>query len=113
MHCVDILAVVQVISCGLNLNYAAEEDLVEYYSWRLHILVKRLFYSSEHIAHMYFKIGPSIAHGIITILWIGHLATETRIGVFYGMGVQTQVVVKGIKFFAEAEFRGYSPASVE
>ena len=93
---------------GLNFNYAAEEDLVEYYSGDFYI-GKRLFIL-PHIAHMYFKIGPSIAKYNYDFV-DRYLHTETRIGVFYGMGIQTQVL-KGIKFFAEAEFRGYSPASV-
>ena len=93
---------------GLNFNYAAEEDLVEYYSADIYI-GKRLFIL-PHFAHMYFKIGPSVAKYNYDFV-DRYLHTETRIGAFYSMGIQTQVL-KGIKFFAEAEFRGYSPASV-
>ena len=93
---------------GLNFNYAAEDELVEYYSGDLYI-GKRLFILPG-FAHMYFKIGPTVAKYNYDFV-DRYLHTETRIGVFYGMGVQTQVL-KGIKFFAEAEFRGYSPASV-
>ena len=93
---------------GINFNYAAEEDLVEYYSGDIYI-GKRLFIL-PHFAHMYFKIGPSIAKYNYDFV-DRYLHTETRIGAFYSMGIQTQVL-KGIKIFAEAEFRGYSPASV-
>ena len=93
---------------GLNFNYAAEDGLVEYYSGDLYI-GKRLFIL-PHFAHMYFKIGPTIAKYNYDFV-DRYLHTETRIGAFYGMGIQTQVL-KGIKLFAEAEFRGYSPASV-
>ena len=93
---------------GLNFNYAAEDGLVEYYSGDLYI-GKRLFIL-PHFAHMYFKIGPTIAKYNYDFV-DRYLHTETRIGAFYGMGIQTQVL-KGIKIFAEAEFRGYSPASV-
>ena len=93
---------------GLNFNYAAEYELVEYYSGDMYI-GKRLFIL-PHFAHMYFKIGPSIATYNYDFV-DRYLHTETRIGIFYGMGVQTQVL-KGIKFFAEAECRGYSPASI-
>ena len=44
---------------GLNFNYAAEDDLVEYYSGDIYI-GKRIFIV-PHIAHLYFKIGPSFA----------------------------------------------------
>ena len=44
---------------GINFNYAAEDDLVEYYSWDAYI-GKRLFLI-PHLAHLYFKIGPSWA----------------------------------------------------
>ena len=93
---------------GLNFNYAAEDGLVEYYSGDLYI-GKRLFIL-PHFAHMYFKIGPTIAKYNYDFV-DRYLHTETRIGGFYSMGIQTQVL-KGIKLFAEAEFRGYSPASV-
>ena len=93
---------------GLNFNYAAEDGLVEYYSGDLYI-GKRLFIL-PHFAHMYFKIGPTIAKYNYDFV-DRYLHTETRIGAFYSMGIQTQVL-KGIKLFAEAEFRGYSPASV-
>ena len=93
---------------GLNFNYAAEDELVEYYSGDLYI-GKRLFIL-PHFAHMYFKIGPTIAKYNYDFV-DRYLHTETRIGGFYSMGIQTQVL-KGIKIFAEAEFRGYSPASV-
>ena len=93
---------------GLNFNYAAEDGLVEYYSGDLYI-GKRLFIL-PHFAHVYFKIGPTIAKYNYDFV-DRYLHTETRIGGFYGMGIQTQVL-KGIKLFAEAEFRGYSPASV-
>jgi len=93
---------------GLNFNYAAEDGLVEYYSGDLYI-GKRLFIL-PHFAHMYFKIGPTIAKYNYDFV-DRYLHTETRIGGFYSMGIQTQVL-KGIKIFAEAEFRGYSPASV-
>jgi len=93
---------------GLNFNYAAEDGLVEYYSGDLYI-GKRLFIL-PHLAHMYFKIGPTIAKYNYDFV-DRYLYTETRIGAFYSMGIQTQVL-KGIKLFAEAEFRGYSPASV-
>ena len=93
---------------GINFNYAAEEDLVEYYSGDIYI-GKRLFIL-PYFAHMYFKIGPSVAKYNYDFV-DRSMSTETRIGAFYSMGVQTQVL-KGIKIFAEAEFRGYSPASV-
>ena len=93
---------------GLNFNYAAEDGLVEYYSGDLYI-GKRLFIL-PHFAHVYFKIGPTIAKYNYDFV-DRYLHTETRIGGFYGIGIQTQVL-KGIKLFAEAEFRGYSPASV-
>jgi hypothetical protein len=93
---------------GLNFNYAAEDGLVEYYSSDIYI-GKRLFIL-PHFAHMYFKIGPSVAKYNYDFV-DRYLHTETRIGAFYSMGLQTQVL-KGIKFFAEAEFRGYSPASI-
>ena len=93
---------------GLNFNYAAEDGLVEYYSGDLYI-GKRLFIL-PHFAHVYFKIGPTIAKYNYDFV-DRYLHTETRIGGFYSMGIQTQVL-KGIKLFAEAEFRGYSPASV-
>ena len=93
---------------GINFNYAAEEDLVEYYSGDIYI-GKRLFIL-PHFAHLYFKVGPSVAKYNYDFV-DRSMSTETRIGGFYSMGLQTQVM-KGIKIFAEAEFRGYSPASV-
>tara|TARA_R110000824_G_scaffold183568_1_gene364564 strand:+ start:201 stop:1136 length:936 start_codon:yes stop_codon:yes gene_type:complete len=93
---------------GLNFNYAAEDELVEYYSADIYI-GKRLFIL-PHFAHLYFKIGPSVAKYNYDFV-DRSMSTETRIGVFYNVGIQTQVL-KGIKFFAEAEFRGYSPTSV-
>ena len=94
---------------GLNFNYAAEDELVEYYSGDMYI-GKRLFILPQ-IAHMYFKIGPSIARYNYNFVERS-LHTEIRIGGFYAMGFQTQVL-KGIKFFAETEFRGYSPAPLD
>tara|TARA_R110000765_G_scaffold228482_1_gene332134 strand:+ start:154 stop:1089 length:936 start_codon:yes stop_codon:yes gene_type:complete len=93
---------------GLNFNYAAEDELVEYYSADIYI-GKRLFIL-PHFAHLYFKIGPTVAKYNYDFV-DRSMSTETRIGVFYNVGIQTQVL-KGIKFFAEAEFRGYSPTSV-
>ena len=89
----------------MNMFY---EDLVEYYSGDIYI-GKRLFIL-PHFAHLYFKVGPSIAKYNYDFV-DRSMSTETRIGGFYSMGLQTQVL-KGIKIFAEAEFRGYSPASV-
>ena len=91
---------------GINFNYAAEDDLVEYYSWDAYI-GKRLFLI-PHLAHLYFKIGPSWARYNYDFIE-RELFTETRIGGFYNLGLQV-LVAKGIKIFAETEFRGYSPA---
>ena len=91
---------------GINFNYAAEDDLVEYYSWDAYI-GKRLFLI-PHLAHLYFKIGPSWARYNYDFI-DRDLFTETRIGAFYNLGLQV-LVVKGIKIFAETEFRGYGPA---
>ena len=93
---------------GLSFNYAAEADLVEYYSWDAYI-GKRLFLL-PHFAHIYFKIGPSYARYNYDFV-DRYLATENKIGVFYNIGVQIQLL-KGIKFYSEAEFRGYSPAGL-
>ena len=92
--------------CGLNFNYAAEDGLVEYYSWDAYI-GKRLFLL-PHVAHLYFKIGPTWARYNYDFI-DRELFTETRIGAFYNLGLQV-LVVKGIKIFAETEFRGYGPA---
>ena len=35
--------------------------------------------------------------------------TETKIGGFYNIGIQVFGKLKGVKVFAEAEFRGYGP----
>ena len=91
---------------GINFNYAAEDELVEYYSWDAYI-GKRLFLI-PHMAHLYFKIGPSWARYNYDFIE-RELFTETRIGGFYNLGLQI-LVAKGIKIFAETEFRGYSPA---
>ena len=91
---------------GINFNYAAEDELVEYYSGDAYI-GKRLFLI-PHLAHVYFKIGPSFARYNYNFI-DRDLFTETRIGVFYNLGVQV-MVLKGLKVFAETEFRGYSPA---
>ena len=91
---------------GMNFNYAAEDELVEYYSWDAYI-GKRLFLV-PHLAHLYFKIGPSFARYHYDFI-DRDLFTETRIGAFYNLGLQV-LVVKGIKVFAETEFRGYGPA---
>ena len=91
---------------GLNFNYAAEDGLVEYYSWDAYI-GKRIFIV-PHIAHFYFKIGPSWARYNYDFI-DRDLFTETRIGGFYNLGLQV-LVLKGIKIFAETEFRGYGPA---
>ena len=91
---------------GINFNYAAEDELVEYYSWDAYI-GKRLFLI-PHMAHLYFKIGPSWARYNYDFIE-RELFTETRIGAFYNLGLQV-LVVKGIKIFAETEFRGYGPA---
>jgi len=93
---------------GVNFNYAAEAELVEYYSWDAY-LGKRLFVL-PHFAHLYFKLGPSYARYNYDFV-DRYLATENRIGLFYNIGVQIQFL-KGIKVFSEAEFRGYSPASL-
>jgi hypothetical protein len=93
---------------GVSFNYAAEAELVEYYSWDAYI-GKRLFLL-PHLAHIYFKIGPSYARYNYDFV-DRYLATENKIGLFYNIGVQVQVL-KGIKFFSEAEFRGYSPATL-
>ena len=92
--------------CGINFNYAAEDELVEYYSWDAYI-GKRIFLL-PHIAHFYFKIGPTWARYNYDFV-DRDLFTETRIGAFYSLGLQV-VVVKGINILAETEFRGYSPA---
>ena len=92
--------------CGVNFNYAAEDGLVEYYSWDAYI-GKRIFLF-PHIAHFYFKIGPTWARYNYDFVE-RELFTETRIGAFYNLGFQV-VAIKGIKIFAETEFRGYSPA---
>jgi len=91
---------------GINFNYAAEDELVEYYSWDAYI-GKRLFLI-PHMVHLYFKIGPSWARYNYDFIE-RELFTETRIGGFYNLGLQV-LVVKGIKIFAETEFRGYGPA---
>jgi len=91
---------------GANFNYAAEKDLVEYYSGDVYI-GKRLFIL-PHLFHMYFKIGPSFARYNYDFV-DRSLFTETKIGGFYNIGIQF-LVLKGIKVFAEAEFRGYGPA---
>ena len=93
---------------GMHFNYAAEAEFVEYYSWDVYI-GKRLAIL-PHLAHIYFKIGPSYARYNYDFV-DRYLATENKIGVFYNIGIQGQVM-KGIKVFAEAEFRGYSPASL-
>ena len=91
---------------GVNFNYAAEDGLVEYYSWDAYI-GKRLFLI-PHLAHLYFKIGPTWARYNYDFI-DRDLYTETRIGVFYNLWLQV-LVIKGIKIFAETEFRGYGPA---
>ena len=91
---------------GINFNYAAEDELVEYYSWDVYI-GKRLFLI-PHLAHLYFKIGPTWARYNYDFIE-RELFTETRIGGFYNLGLQV-LVIKGIKIFAETEFRGYGPA---
>ena len=91
---------------GINFNYAAEKDLVEYYSWDAYI-GKRLFLL-PHIAHLYFKIGPSWARYNYDFI-DRYMSTETRIGAFYNIGFQF-LVLKGLKIFGETEFRGYGAA---
>ena len=92
--------------CGINFNYAAEDGLVEYYSWDAYI-GKRLVLIPL-MAHLYFKIGTSWARYNYDFI-ARELFTETRIGGFYNLGLQV-LIVKGIKIFAETEFRGYGPA---
>ena len=92
---------------GFNFNYAAEDLLIEYYSADFYI-GKRLFIL-PHFAHMYFKVGPSYAKYNHWTPETWTHSNETRIGGFYNIGIQVQAL-KGIKLFAEAEFRGYSPA---
>ena len=91
---------------GVNFNYAAEKDLVEYYSGDIYI--GKRFFILPHIFHVYFKVGPSFARYNYDFV-DRSLFTETKIGGFYNIGLQF-LVVKGIKVFAETEFRGYGPA---
>ncbi len=91
---------------GVNFNYAAEDKLVEYYSWDMYI-GKRLFLV-PHLAHIYFKIGPSWARYNYDFV-DRELFTETRIGGVVNLGVQAQVL-KGVKAFVETEYRGYGSA---
>ena len=81
---------------GLNFNYAAEDELVEYYSGDIYI-GKRIFIV-PHFVHLYFKIGPSFARYNYDFT-DRSLFTETRIGGFYNLGLQV-LAVKGIKIFA-------------
>ena len=91
---------------GVNFNYAAEKDLVEYYSGDIYI--GKRFFILPHLFHIYFKVGPSFARYNYDFI-DRSLFTETKIGGFYNIGLQF-LVVKGIKVFAETEFRGYGPA---
>lgn len=91
---------------GVNFNYAAEKDLVEYYSGDIYI--GKRFFILPHLFHIYFKVGPSFARYNYDFV-DRSLFTETKIGGFYNIGLQF-LVVKGIKVFAETEFRGYGPA---
>ena len=91
---------------GVNFNYAAEKDLVEYYSGDIYI--GKRFFILPHLFHIYFKVGPSFARYNYDFV-DRSLFTETKIGGFYNIGLQF-LVAKGIKVFAETEFRGYGPA---
>ena len=91
---------------GVNFNYAAEKDLVEYYSGDIYI--GKRFFILPHLFHIYFKVGPSFARYNYDFV-DRSLFTETKIGGFYNIGLQF-LVVKGVKVFAETEFRGYGPA---
>ena len=91
---------------GLNFNYAAEKDLVEFYSWDAYI-GKRIFLL-PHLLHVYFKIGPSYARYNYDFV-DRYLFTESKIGGFYNIGFQA-LVLKGIKIFTEIEFRSYGAA---
>ena len=91
---------------GVNFNYAAEKDLVEYYSGDIYI--GKRFFILPHLFHIYFKVGPSFARYNYDFV-DRSLFTETKIGGFYNIGLQF-LVVKGIKVFAETEFRCYGPA---
>lgn len=59
-----------------------------------------------HLLHIYADVGPSISHE----KWIepGYTFINKYIGMTASTGVQVQVL-KGIKFYAEAEFRKYGP----
>ena len=94
---------------GFNFNYGAEEGLVEYYSGDFYI-GKRIFIV-PHLFHLYFKIGPSVARFNYDMV-SRYLAYTKKFGGFYNIGAQ-MVVLKGIKIYAEAEFRAYSVASYE
>ena len=91
---------------GINFNYAAEKDLVEFYSWDAYI-GKRIFLL-PHLFHIYFKIGPSYARYNYDFV-DRFLSTETKIGGFYNIGFQV-IALKGIKIFTEIEFRSYGAA---
>lgn len=60
-----------------------------------------------HLFHVYADVGPSISHE----KWMkgGYNFINKYIGMTASMGVQLQVL-KGVKFYTEAEFRKYGPS---
>tara|TARA_R100000750_G_C2326668_1_gene88464 strand:- start:131 stop:841 length:711 start_codon:yes stop_codon:yes gene_type:complete len=70
------------------------------------LMGKRLFVI-PHLFHVYGKMGPSIIKEKWNTPW-GYAETNVNLGAVVSGGMQIQVL-KGVKFFTEAEFRGYGP----
>ena len=70
------------------------------------LIGKRLFII-PHLFHIYGKMGPSIMGENWNTPW-GYADVNVGLGAVISGGMQIQLL-KGIKFFTEAEFRGYGP----
>ena len=90
---------------SLNFVFGSLERKVDIYGVDL-LIGKRLFII-PHLFHIYGKMGPSIMGENWNTPW-GYADVNVGLGAVVSGGMQIQVL-KGIKFFTEAEFRGYGP----
>ena len=90
---------------ALNFVFGSLERKVDIYGVDL-LIGKRLFVI-PHLFHIYGKMGPSIMGENWNTPW-GYADVNVGLGAVVSGGMQIQLL-KGIKFFTEAEFRGYGP----
>ena len=72
------------------------------------LLIGKRLVIFPHLLHIYSSIGPSMLREGHYNDFLHDYVHNRLLGLVANVGVQTQVL-KGVKFFAEAEFRGYGP----